>query len=37
MEYKVQRGDTIAQITRKIAAVERGEAVVGEVDAQRGY
>jgi len=30
-------GDTIDQITRKIAAVERGEAVVGEVDAQLGY
>lgn len=29
--------DTIAQITHKIAAVERGEAVVGEVDAQQGY
>lgn len=29
--------DTIAQIADKVAAVERGEPVRGEVDAQRGY
>jgi hypothetical protein len=29
--------DTIAQIAHKVAAVERGEPVRGEVDAQRGY
>ena len=31
------RHETIAQIARKIAAIERGEAVTGVVDPRRGY
>ncbi len=31
------REESIAQIARKIAALQRGEPVVGEVDRQRGY
>ncbi len=31
------RDESIAQIARKIAALQRGEAVVGEVDRTRGY
>jgi glyoxylate/hydroxypyruvate reductase A len=31
------RDESIAQIARKIAALQRGEAVVGEVDRSRGY
>jgi glyoxylate/hydroxypyruvate reductase A len=31
------RDDSIAQIARKIAALQRGEAVAGEVDRRRGY
>ena len=31
------REDSIAQIVGKVAALSRGEAVVGMVDPQRGY
>jgi glyoxylate/hydroxypyruvate reductase A len=31
------RSESIAQIAGKIAALERGEAVVGIVDPERGY
>lgn len=31
------RGESVAQIAGKIAALERGESVAGTVDAQRGY